>query len=150
VQVGQDEELQALGFKSVIGRIISVRNLKRKGKIVDSVYCTLSLVGSEAYDSGTYKTYVRTGNDDFTAKFDEKFELGPLMSLSQGLVIKLFDKKLARLVTADKLIAEYTMPDLRDELFVGREGEVVRWIELSSEGMFEDTGEVQIALQLKK
>ena len=141
--------MQGLGFTSVSGRIISVRNLKRKGKKVDSVYCTVSLIGSESYDSGSFKTYVRTEKDDLTAIFDDKFELGPVMSLSQGIVIKVFDKKLARIVTADKLIVEHTIPNLRDISSVGRGVEVVQWIELSSDSMFEDTGEIQIAFQLK-
>lgn len=127
-----------------------MRNLKRKGHKVDSLYCTLSLIGSEAFDHGSYKSYVRSGNDDLTASFNEKFDLGPLNSLSQTIAIKLFDKKLARVVTSDKLIVEGLIPNLRDETFVGRGSEVVRWIELDSEGMFEDTGEIQLALQLKK
>lgn len=116
---------------------------------MDSVYCTVTLLGSEAYDNGSYKTYVRSGNSDFTASFNEKFELKPLSSLSQGIAIKIFDKKLARLMTADKLIVEAVIPDLRNLSIVGRGEEVVSWIELSSDGMFEDTGDIQIALQLK-
>ena len=146
----QDAELKELGYNSVVGRVISIRNLKRKGEKVDSVYCTISLIGSEAFDSGSYKTYVRSGDRDLTVNFNEKFELKPLSSLSQGIVIKVFDKKLARVTTADKLIVETVIPDLRSQLCVGRDQEVVSWIEMSSDGMFEDTGDIQIALQLKK
>ena len=148
--VEQDDELKQLGFNTVEGRVISVRNLKRKGQKVDSVYCTLSLLGSEAFDHGSYRTYVRSGKDDLTASFNEKFELGPLNSLSQAITIKVFDKKLTRVVTSDRLIVEGVIPNLRNESLVGRDAEVVQWVELDSEGMFEDTGEIQLVLQLKK
>lgn len=148
-QADRDEELSALGFTKLECRIISVRNLKRKGEKVDSAYCTISLLGSEEYDTGKYRSYVRSGKSDFTVLFDEKFELAPLKSLSQAISIKIFDKKFSSIVTGDKLIVEHTIPDLRDEKLVGRNAEAINWVELSSTGLFEDTGDIRIAFALK-
>lgn len=148
-KIEQEPELKELGYNSVVGRIISVRNLKRKGQKVDSLYCTVTLVGYESFDGGFYKTYVRSGQSDLTAAFNEAFELRPLVSMSQSIVIKVFDKKLTRVTTSDKLIVEATITNLRNISIIGRDHEVVNWIEMSSDGMFDDTGDIQIGLQLK-
>jgi hypothetical protein len=107
------------------------------------------LTGDNVGQDSVYKSYVRTCGDDLTAVFDESFELGPLNSMSMGLSIKIFDKKITRIIEDDRCIVETVLPAIRDESKFGRTEEIVSWITLSSETMFDDTGEIQIGLKLK-
>ena len=126
-----------------------MRNIKRKGEKVDSLYCVVALTGDSANQESVYQSYVRTCGDDLTAIFDESFELGPLYSMSQGISIKIFDKKITRIIADDRCIVQVTLPTINDETKFGRYEEIVSWITLSSETMFDDTGDIQIGFKLK-
>lgn len=142
--------MQQLGFKFLGVKIISARNVKRKGAKVDHVYCVVSLVGDSVSVDGTHSTYVRSCNGEFCATFDESFTLGPLVSMSQGISIKLYDKRIGRILTDDKCIAETILPTLSETAVFGQTEEKISWISLKSDSLFEDTGDIQVGFLLKK
>ncbi len=117
---------------------------------MDYVYCVVSLTGDSVPMSGTHSTYVRSCDSEFRATFNESFTLGPLVSMSQGVSIKLFDKRIGRILTDDKCVAEAILPTLSDISVFGQTEEKINLISLKSDSLFEDTGDIQIGFMLKK
>ena len=131
-------------------RVISLRHLKRKGELVKSAYCVIRLTGKNTTSEGTHTTFVRTSENDFTVDFNESFEF-PLLEFQeqQGVSIEVFDKKLTRFLSEDKCVVKITLPTIFDETIFGRcSDEIVSWITLKSDSIFEDTGDIQIGFRL--
>lgn len=147
MNVEQESMLREMGVTAVQVRIIRVRKVTRKSAVPDSVYVSASLAGGPICDSSTYTTYTRSCEKDGTAVLEETALLTPLTSLGQTIVLKLFDKRITRIVGSDKLIASMSIP-LAETSLVGRKTEVVSWATLRSDAMYSNTGEVEVGIKL--
>jgi hypothetical protein len=136
-----------MGVTGVQVHIIRARNVTRKSTVPDSVYLTASLVGGVLSKSSSYSTYTRSCEKEGTAVLDETAVLTPLASIEQSILIKLFDKRITRIVGSDKLIASISIP-IADASVVGRKAEIVSWFTLRTDAMYSNTGEVEVGIKL--
>jgi hypothetical protein len=136
-----------MGVTGVQVHIMRARNVTRKSYVPDSVYVTLSLIGGVITKSSSYSTYTRSCEKDGSAVLDETAVLTPLASIDQVIVIKLFDKKITRLVGSDKLIASLNIP-IADASVVGHKAEIVSWVTLKTDAMYSNTGEIEVGIKL--
>lgn len=168
--IHQCPELELLGVTGVKLRIVSGRNVKYMGELVDSVFMMLQYSNQpERVDdkASKYKTSIRNyeGDDEENSiEWDEECELGIFYTLETELYVRMFEYKIAR---KDLFIAEACVPlgdllntilekkELEDRAVRQSQGlseappdlmadirsvEVVEWVKLVPRGRLAGTG----------